>query len=180
MRVERGSGRFRVNRIFYKVNFLLGHLRSTDISFESRMNEKKYIGNSLKTFLSVTFYEWTLLWLHSGCCVCSRRAYGLLLGERLLPKRDISVRGMAPSKVFQWEGFHCTIVEDYIYRKCFKWFVRKYEYGGSETADEISITADVRNSAEPTDVYERGNLTEIRNNEGDLQKVLGRYSSARC
>ena len=52
--------------------------------------------------------------------------------------------------------------------------MRKYEYGGSETADEISITADVRNSAESTDVYERGNLTEIRNNEGDLQKVLGR------
>ena len=105
MRVERGSGRFRVSRIFYKVNFLLGHLRSTDISFESRMNEKKYIGNSLR-------------WL--------------------------------------------------------KWFVRKYEYGGSETADEISITADVRNSAEPTDVYERGYLTEIRNNEDDLKKVLGR------
>lgn len=107
MRVERGSGRFRVSRIFYKVNFLLGHLRSTDIMKNemSRMNEKKYIGNSLR-------------WL--------------------------------------------------------KWFVRKYEYGGSETADEISITADVRNSAEPTDVYERGYLTEIRNNEGDLQKVLGR------
>lgn len=52
--------------------------------------------------------------------------------------------------------------------------MRKYEYGGSETADEISITVDIRNSAEPTDVYERGNLTEIRNNEGDLQKVLGR------
>lgn len=46
--------------------------------------------------------------------------------------------------------------------------MRKYEYGGLEIVYEIFIIVDVRNLVELIDVYERGNLIEIRNNEGDL------------